>query len=243
MNTVQYLDQPELKPFKQRYKLGEFLFREGEVADAMYLLLDGSVKLLGGDSENPYVAQVVHKGQFLGERALFNSNPVTRYFSAEAKTHVIALKFSTPDLTTLEKASPQLFIEMMKDIIRESARRLESSNALASLLRSTENSERFVRLTHHLFQFFGAQTVEGKELILTTETYASYIDLKASEIEAYFKILLDEKLIVKKVNDTYVVPSETRLLDFAPQLKTKIQSPTETIASTRTKFQLFKRAK
>src|SRR5436189_3552962 len=52
---------------------GEFLFREGEKADRMYVLLEGEIDIFLGD----FVLETAGPGSLLGEMALIDDTPRT----------------------------------------------------------------------------------------------------------------------------------------------------------------------
>src|SRR5262245_11979466 len=61
---------------------GDFLFREGEKGEKMYVLLEGEVDIFLGD----FVLETAGPGALLGEMALIDDNPRTA--NAVAKTSV-----------------------------------------------------------------------------------------------------------------------------------------------------------
>ena len=63
---------------------GDFLFREGEIGDKMYVLLEGEIDIFLGD----FVLETAGPGALLGEMALIDDNPRTA--NAVAKTPVQA---------------------------------------------------------------------------------------------------------------------------------------------------------
>ena len=56
-------------------KGGEVLFEEGDFGDAMYLVLDGRLRVLKGDHEIRPVAEIL-RGELVGEMALLNQTPI-----------------------------------------------------------------------------------------------------------------------------------------------------------------------
>jgi CRP/FNR family transcriptional regulator, cyclic AMP receptor protein len=66
ISVEQFRDQPQ-----RRYESGETIFREGDDGFAMYVVLDGSVKL----SVTGRNVEKVTKGGVFGEMALIDSSP------------------------------------------------------------------------------------------------------------------------------------------------------------------------
>ncbi len=54
------------------YRDGEVVVRQGELADCMYLILEGKVEVLQRKDEQEYSLAVLEKGDFFGEMGLFD---------------------------------------------------------------------------------------------------------------------------------------------------------------------------
>jgi len=77
MNTAELLPQEtdalQLAP-------GDFLFREGDTGEEMYLLLEGEIEIFLGD----FVIETAEPGMLIGEMALIDDNPRTANAVAKA---------------------------------------------------------------------------------------------------------------------------------------------------------------
>lgn len=60
---------------ERRYAPGEFVFREGEAGDAMYLIWSGRVVVVKGDLECPTILGYRGPGQIVGEMAILENRP------------------------------------------------------------------------------------------------------------------------------------------------------------------------
>jgi CRP-like cAMP-binding protein len=100
---------------------GDFLFREGDKRDKMYVLLEGEMDIRLGH----YVVETAGPGAMIGEMALIDDSP--RAASAVAKT---ACRLATIDerrFHFLVQQHPQFATHVMKEL----ADRLRHMNAAA----------------------------------------------------------------------------------------------------------------
>jgi CRP-like cAMP-binding protein len=100
---------------------GEFLFKEGDKRDVMYVLLEGEMDIRLGE----YVVETAVPGALIGEMALIDDSP--RAANAVAKT---ACKLATIDRRRfhfLVEQHPQFATHVMKEL----ADRLRHMNAAA----------------------------------------------------------------------------------------------------------------
>ena len=81
---------------------GEYVFREGDLGDSLFMLQSGKVKLIQKSGSNKKLLRVVEPNDFFGEMALHN--PQDRKFSALAVGNCTLLK--------IDKNS---FIKLIKD--------------------------------------------------------------------------------------------------------------------------------
>ena len=88
--------------------LGEFVFREGEKGDVMYVLLDGTVDILIGEQ----LVETAGRGALLGEMALIDDAP--RSASAIAKTPCTLVKISQKRFHFLVQQTPNFATHVLK---------------------------------------------------------------------------------------------------------------------------------
>ena len=100
-------------------KPGEFLFREGDEADALYIVSHGTLRVITGSA----VLEVVHGGGLLGEMAIVDTD-APRSASVIAGTHVELIRIDKSDFFALVAGAPQFAVMVM----RVMARRLRSMN-------------------------------------------------------------------------------------------------------------------
>jgi CRP-like cAMP-binding protein len=98
---------------------GEFLFREGDAADAVYIVLSGTLRIMSGIA----VYEVVEAGGIVGEMAIVEEDK-PRSASVISSTYAELIKVDRPSFREMVKASPDFGLMMM----RVMARRLRIMN-------------------------------------------------------------------------------------------------------------------
>ena len=72
------------------YGAGEVLFREGDAADAAYVVVDGTVEITLATPGGPRLVNTLGRNDVVGETAIFGDVPRTA--TATAKTHLVVLR-------------------------------------------------------------------------------------------------------------------------------------------------------
>lgn len=93
---------------------GEYLFREGDVSDAMYVIKKGSLEVTKSKGPKEIVLATLKQGEMVGEMAFFDSKPRSAGARAERDTEVIVLPFSA--LYAQFKTFPEWLKAMVKTV-------------------------------------------------------------------------------------------------------------------------------
>lgn len=104
------------------YENGRIIFREGDRADAAYLLLEGEADVIISSPAGPVTVSRIEKDSFMGEVAVLCDVPRTATVTAASR--VDALKIRKDVFFQLLRDVPALAIEVM----RELAERLDATN-------------------------------------------------------------------------------------------------------------------
>ena len=121
---------------EETYRLGDVVFREGEVGDKLYLLLDGKIRIsreVSGMGEEALA--VLGPGQAFGEMSLVDDFPR----SADARVHercrlLVLTKEALEDLLFLDK---ELAYEILWNFVRILSSRLRETNDKMTFLSVT----------------------------------------------------------------------------------------------------------
>jgi CRP-like cAMP-binding protein len=106
-----------IKIFKKR----QFVYNEGEIAREMYIIVDGSVKIIKNIKKNPVEIATLGKGSFLGEVAMFRNENHSATAIAETDTELAVINKDT--FNEQLKILPNWF----QTLIRNMADRLHSA--------------------------------------------------------------------------------------------------------------------
>lgn len=112
----------------ERYQAGQFIFRESDLSDDMYIVAEGAVEL-GHDLEDPARAETigrVNPGETFGEMSLFDELP--RSMDTRAATDCHVLRVSREAWQHLVEADPSLGIRLLGYMARETSFRLRMAN-------------------------------------------------------------------------------------------------------------------
>ena len=101
---------------------GDFLFREGDSGENMYVLLEGEIEILLGD----FVLETVGPGALIGEMALIHDTPRTA--TAVAKTSCRLAEIDRRRFHFLVQQTPHFATHVMRTL----ADRLRHMNAVAA---------------------------------------------------------------------------------------------------------------
>jgi CRP/FNR family transcriptional regulator, cyclic AMP receptor protein len=92
---------------------GEFLFREGDAGDALYIVRKGVVRIVSGST----VYETVRPGGIVGEMAIVNQG-ARRSASVIAGTRAELLKIDKARFLTLIASTPDFALEVMQVMAR-----------------------------------------------------------------------------------------------------------------------------
>ena len=102
---------------------GDFLFREGDSGEEMYVLLEGEIEIYLGD----FVIETAEPGMLIGETALIDDNP--RMAHAVAKTACRLAQIDRRRFHFLVQQTPHFATYVMKTL----ADRLRDMNAVTAV--------------------------------------------------------------------------------------------------------------
>jgi len=107
---------------------GEFFFREGDPASAMFVLESGAAAVVKGATEHSVELRRFEAGDCFGEMALMDLFP--RSASVRALSDCAAIELGPADLHRLYELDPSQFALIQMNIGREVCRRLRAADEL-----------------------------------------------------------------------------------------------------------------
>jgi len=94
------------------YDPGQIMVREGDAADAVYVLIEGAVEITISSPKGPIVVNTIGRHEVIGEIAIFGDVPRTATVTATAR--VDALKISKALFINIVRQSPDAAIELLR---------------------------------------------------------------------------------------------------------------------------------
>lgn len=104
-----------------------WIFREGDAADGLLILLRGEIEIVKTDTTGAeYLMSVLPAGDFLGERSLLEKG--TRGAGARARTDVLVLLLSAEAYLRLEGSQPACLARLLLRMLATTSDRLRLLN-------------------------------------------------------------------------------------------------------------------
>ncbi|MCM8776178.1 MAG: cyclic nucleotide-binding domain-containing protein [Candidatus Omnitrophica bacterium] len=108
------------------YKAGEVIFRQGDEASHIYIILSGTVKIVVGADYEPLELVSFSTGQCFGETSVIGIQPHSATAIAVTDTELMVLE--RRDLLSIFESDKELFGLLILNIAREACRRLHKSD-------------------------------------------------------------------------------------------------------------------
>jgi CRP/FNR family transcriptional regulator len=135
---------------------GEHLFMEGDDGDALYVVIDGKMKLTRAAADGrENLLSVIGPGEMFGELSLFDPRPRTSSASAVTDAVLAALKHEA--LMPLLRERPDVSFQMLRGL----AQRLRRANDVTADLVFTDVPGRVAKNLLDLAERFGNQETDG----------------------------------------------------------------------------------
>lgn len=109
-----------------RYQAGEVIFREGDCASYIYIVMSGKVNLVFDVEGKPRLKAELEPGTCFGETSVIGIQPHSATTIAMEKTDLLVL--SGAALEEMYQSDKELFAMLILNIARESCRRLSKTN-------------------------------------------------------------------------------------------------------------------
>ncbi|MGR3983841.1 MAG: cyclic nucleotide-binding domain-containing protein [Gammaproteobacteria bacterium] len=121
------------------YAGGEFLFRQGEASDCVYVVLDGEVEIIGSDGDGHAVLlATTGANNLIGEMAVLGG--AGRSASVKARGAVSALKIPNERFLELVTGNPQVALHVMRALSGHLADTSRRAADLQTRLDALENA-------------------------------------------------------------------------------------------------------
>ena len=97
---------------EQEFVAGQFIVRQGQVGTGLYVIVDGSVRVVRGADD---VLATLNAGDFFGELSVIDQQPRNANVQAAQPTTVLAV--ASWDLLALLEQDPALSLNLIKGLV------------------------------------------------------------------------------------------------------------------------------
>ena len=104
------------------YDPGKIVVRQGDPADAAYLIIDGHAEVVAETPDGPVILATLGANEIVGEMGILCNMP--RNATVRAEDRLIALRISKESFMRMLREFPNISISIMQEL----AHRLEASN-------------------------------------------------------------------------------------------------------------------
>lgn len=118
---------------------GKRLFRQGDVGDAAYLIIEGEAEVVAETPAGPIVLATLGANEIIGEMAILGNTP--RSATMRAKGRLVTLRISKEPFMRMVREFPSMAVAMMQELAeRLAANNHQLSAALAEVKRLREEA-------------------------------------------------------------------------------------------------------
>ncbi len=138
-------DSSFIEQSKAHFREGEVIFRKGEMAQQMFVILQGKVRLYLGEEAKGEWAEEFGKGDFFGEGSLLEALPRVTTAVALEDSDLIAITRGT--FMRMIRQNPEVSVKMMQRMAqrnREMTEKLEDGAGRSSKFKATQPVARLV---------------------------------------------------------------------------------------------------
>jgi len=188
---------------RRSYPKKGIVFRDGEEAKSLYLILEGSVSVTFVDEDNnEMVLTYLHKGEFIGEMGLFISN-THRSALVRARTECVLAEISYELFDTLvKKELRDVHAEILNTVGFQLSQRLLKTSNRMSLLTSTDVAGRIARTLLDMCHDPQAMShPEGTQIHISRQEIGRIVSCSRETVGRVLKQMTDDGMIeVKGMN-------------------------------------------
>lgn len=146
-------------------KKGEYIFREGDEADVVYMIHRGRVQITKNIRNIKEKVQVLKEGEFLGEMAVIDSLP--RSANAVALEDCELIRMDKPSFEKNIRENHQFAIS----VIRSISERLRETNEMMTVLSLFERSRKLLLELLSSFLHNGKKDAAGQWYLISKEVF------------------------------------------------------------------------
>ncbi len=205
-----------LKRFMIQIPAGTTLFKQNDKGNTLYIIVEGTVKLVHKVAQTERVVSTIGPGEIVGEKALTVNAPYRRAFTAIAETEAVALEFDATSLKAIAAKAPDFSLKLLQVVVE----RLDKANAMIAALQVANPVERIVQYLLYLCEHHSKQSGTGMEIQATAETIHAAVNIELETVTGCLKELIAEKILTPR-DKGFFVSDENALLSHLSAMKDK----------------------
>lgn len=217
MKSENLFQNPALKKLIREWSKGDVLFLQGDTANTVLLVLEGSLELTQKKQNKTLALGRISAGEFIGEKALLNSKSFKRQATATALEATKVLELGPEEFSQIEKDATTLYCLLLRKAFKMMETRLEQSEHLIETLKSFDPRHRFVHYLQFLTKFKSEVLNGGKQIIFDPEVVAFQINCPSEEIQTWLSNLCEMKVVKKGNAISLLILAEERIESFDPE--------------------------
>jgi CRP-like cAMP-binding protein len=197
------------KIITRRYKKGQMIFFEGDIADRLYIISNGKMKVFKYTKEGKeQILYILSNGDFIGDLSLLKRGKFE--FNAEALEDTSICTLSKEDFDSIVRSNPEIPIKILENVHD----RLISLENLVQSLGTKDVEARIAALIFSFAKSFGTETKEGilVDLPLNREEMGNYIGITRETISRKLTAMQDEGMI-ELIGNRKLLIKDTELLE------------------------------
>jgi CRP-like cAMP-binding protein len=214
---ISFDSDPILSKLVRTANAGDFLFKQGEKSNTMYLIMEGSVVLMLNGVHAQRRVGTVGAGEMVGEKAILEDAPYKHTYSAVALTNVVMLELDKQSIKVIQKRMPDFTLK----VLRRVTERLDEANELVSILQLKNEVERLTQYLLFFCHYHCKKGSRGVQISMSVDEIHEAINLDKTFIEASIKVLVAQKILVA-TDGGFLISDENALTSFLPTLKERL---------------------
>jgi len=199
-----------IQRYGKKYSPGEYIFKEGEHGEEMFIINKGKVRITKKTDEGEKTLAILSEGDFFGEMAVIDKGPRSASAIAEEETICIVLN------EELFEQQMQRNAKIVKKILKNMSARLRATNEQLQMLTTKDYNMRVVNsLLMHVNKFGDNSSLSISDLMQQTGM---------EENKAKFNEILNamqKARVITISGDTIIVSSSENIGKYKQYLEMK----------------------
>lgn len=197
---------------RREYKKGDFLFQAEEIAERLWIVNEGSIKVFTYTPEGKeQILYLLSPGDFLGDLNLFKENAYPYNATALEPTRVCTL--SRENFQQILKAVP----EINEKVLAYAYERISNLEELVQTVTAKNVGQRIAKLLLHFLDHFGLERNGMLEITfpVSREDMANYLGLTRETVSRQLSLFQSEGIIDMRGNRQIIIKNKKALEDYS----------------------------